>query len=143
MRVIHLFGVANAFFVFLVAITVGCSSGPRTGKVQGKVSFEGNPVTEGLITFLNPKEGGAAEAEINKDGTYAVKVGVVVGDYLVVITPHTVLMDTDPGKSPPAPVEKPAPNIPQRYRQQGSTTLKAKVAEGMNTIDFEMTKAPK
>jgi hypothetical protein len=50
-----------------------------------------------------------------------------------------VMMDTDPGKSPPAPVEKKAPDIPTKYRQQGSTPLKASVQAGENTIDFEMT----
>jgi len=140
MRVIRHIGVANTIFVLILVLIVGCASGPRTGKVQGKVTCEGKPVTEGLVTFLNPKEGGAAESEISADGSYAVEVGVVVGDYVVVITPPTVIMDTDPGKSPPSPVEKYAPNIPQKYRQQGTTTLKATVIEGMNTINFEMTK---
>ena len=43
---------------------------------------------------------------------------------------------------PPAPIEKPAPDIPERYRQQGSTTLKAKVDEGKNVIELKMTKDP-
>jgi len=144
MRVFRITDVATSFFVlvFLVMMEFGCSTGPRTGEVKGKVTFEGKPVTEGLVTFLNPKEGGAAEAEISKDGAFAVKIDVVVGDYLVVITPHMHIVDTDPGKSPPSPVEKPAANIPQKYRQQGSTTLKAKVIEGKNVFDFDMTKAP-
>jgi hypothetical protein len=138
-------GLVAQFVVFasaFVAVVAGCSSGPRTGQVEGKVTFEGKPVTEGLVTFLNPKEGGAAEAEIKPDGTYVVKKGVVVGGYLVVITPPMHLVDTDPGKSPPAPVEKPAPNIPPKYRQQGTTILKAEVIEGKNVFNFDMTKAP-
>jgi hypothetical protein len=119
------------------AVVAGCSKGPRTGEVYGKVTFKGQPVREGTVTFLNPTEGGAAEAQINTDGTYAVK-NVVVGEYLVVITPPIHIVDTDPGKSPPAPVEKPAPNIPQKYRQQGSTTLKAVVTQGKNEHNFDM-----
>ena len=125
--------------VFLIAITLGCSTGPPVGKVRGKVTFKGQPVKEGRVTFLNPKEGGAAEALIGADGDYALQGGALVGDYVVEITPLTHIVDTDPGKSPPAPVEKPAPDIPLKYRQQGKTPLKATVKPGKNGINFEMT----
>jgi hypothetical protein len=118
---------------------VGCSSGPETGEVRGKVTFKGKPVTEGTVTFLNPRGEGDAEAEIGPDGTYEVPGKVVVGEYLVVVTPPMHIVDTDPGKSPPAPVEKPAPNIPRKYRQQGTTTLKATVKPGQNECNFDMT----
>src|SRR5947207_2737410 len=84
-----------------------CSSGPTKGKVQGKVTFKGQPVKEGTVTFLNTKEGGAAEAAINPDGTYVVQSGAVVGDYdKVEIKPLMEMKDTDPGKTPPSKVEK-------------------------------------
>jgi hypothetical protein len=57
---------------------------------------------------------------------------------VVVITPLVQIVDTDPGKSPPAPVEKPAPNIPQKYRQQGTTPLKETVKEGKNEFNFDL-----
>jgi hypothetical protein len=50
------------------------------------------------------------------------------------------MMDTDPGKSPPAPVEKPAPNIPRKYRMQGTTPLRAPVQGGKNEFNFNMTR---
>jgi hypothetical protein len=121
------------------ALLLGCSEGPPTGKVHGKVTFKGAPVKEGTVTLLNPKEGGAAEAQIKTDGTYAVANGVLIGDYVVEIKPLMHLVDTDPGKSPPAPMEKPAPDIPRKYRMQGTTPLKATVKRGENEINFEMT----
>jgi hypothetical protein len=124
------------FVVLLLAF--GCDSGPQTGKVSGKVTFKGQPVKEGTVTFLNLTEGGAAEATINPDGTYAVASGVALGEYVVEIKPLTEMKDTDPGKSPPAPVEKPAPDIPRKYRQQGTTPLKATVNAGENEVNFEM-----
>jgi hypothetical protein len=48
------------------------------------------------------------------------------------------MVDTDPGRSPPAPVEKHAPNIPPKYRMQGTTPLRAPVKKGPNTFDFDM-----
>lgn len=118
---------------------VGCSSGPPTGEIKGKVTFKGKPVAEGTVTFLNPRGEGDAEAQINKDGTYAVPGKVTVGEYLVVITPPVRIVDTDPGKSPPAPVEKNMPDIPRKYRMQGTTTLRATVNPGPNECNFDMT----
>lgn len=118
-------------------IAAGCSSGPVKGEVRGKVTFKGQPVKEGRLTFLNPTGAGDAEALIGAGGAYEVQGGVVVGDYMVEITPLVHIVDTDPGKSPPAPVEKPAPDIPMKYRQ-GKSPLRATVKQGKNEIDFDM-----
>lgn len=124
--------------IFLAAVLAGCSSGPATGEVRGKVTFKGQPVTEGTITFLNPKEGGAGEGTLGSDGSYAIQGKLVVGEYLIVVNPPIHIVDTDPGKSPPAPVEKPAPNIPQKYRVQGTTPLKETVQKGKNEFNFDL-----
>jgi len=117
----------------------GCDTGPPSGKVRGKVTFKGKPVVEGLVTFMNPKEGGAAEAYLNSDGTYAVGNRVAVGDYQVMITPLTEMKDTDPGKTPPMKVEKNVPDVPRKYRMPGSTPLTATVKQGENEFNFDMT----
>ena len=115
----------------------GCNPGPKTGDVNGKVTFKGKPVSEGTVNFINPTAGGTADAPINPDGTYSAK-GVVVGEYVVTINPPIEIRDTDPGKTPPTPVEKNSPNIPLKYRQQGSSKLTASVKAGKNDIDFAM-----
>jgi hypothetical protein len=136
----RLLNASRAMLAGLVLLAAaGCDRGPETGSVRGQVTFKGQPVKEGLVTFLNPTEGGAAEANINSDGTYAVAGGVVVGEYVVEIKPLVEIKDTDPGKSPPAPVEKPAPDIPKKYRQQGLTPLRASIKPGENVVDFAMT----
>jgi hypothetical protein len=123
----------------VVPTPLGCNNGPPSGKVRGKVTFKGQPVKEGRVTFLNPKEGGTYEALLAADGGYAVQGRVAVGDYVIEISPLMEIKDTDPGKSPPAPVEKKAPDIPKKYRMQGTTPLKATVKQGDNEINFEMT----
>jgi len=126
--------------VVVILCSPACSTGPTKAEVHGKVTFKGQPVKEGTVTFLNTKDGGGAEAEINSDGTYVVPSGVVVGEYdRVEIKPLMEMKDTDPGKTPPSKVEKPAPNIPAKYRMQGTTPLKATVKAGKNEINFEMT----
>ena len=123
----------------LVAFVASCSNAPPAGKVRGKVTFKGQPVKEGTVTLLNPKEGGAYEAQIATGGAYAVSNPVLVAEYLVVVTPLTEIKDTDPGKSPPSPVEKPAPDIPRKYRMQGTTTLRAAVKAGDNEFNLDLT----
>ena len=126
--------------LLILLCDVSCSSGPVKGEVQGKVTFKGQPVKEGTVTFLNTKDGGAAEAEINPDGTYVVQGGAVAGEYdRIEIKPLMEMKDTDPGKTPPSKVEKAAPNIPAKYRMQGTTPLKATVKPGKNEINFDMT----
>jgi len=124
----------------LLAAWIGCG-GPPKGQVSGKVTFRGQPVTEGKVTFLPLGAGQPAEADLQSDGSYRVQTidgGLVVGDYQVLINPPVVLVDTDPGKSPPSPMEKPVKNIPPRYRNQGSP-LKVTVQPGPNTFDFDLT----
>jgi hypothetical protein len=124
--------------IWCFATPTGCDSGPQKGEVAGKVTFKGKPVKEGMVTFLNLSEGGAHEASIGAEGGYAVQGGVVVGEYVVEVKPLTQMVDTDPGKSPPAPMEKPAPDIPKKYRMQGTTPLKAAVKAGKNEINFDL-----
>jgi len=116
----------------------GCTEKLKTGKVKGKVTFKGQPVTEGSVTFLNLTEGGTAGADLKSDGTFDCGE-VVAGEYVVVVNPPMVMVDTDPGKTPPSPEEKNMPNIPRKFRAQGSTTLKAKVEMGGNhDFTFDM-----
>src|SRR5438876_932168 len=83
-------GVFVLSVAFLAMGLPGCSRGPAVGEVSGKVTFERKPVTEGTITFINPTTGYAAEAGLQKDGSYVVVTpegGLVVGDYLVMVNP--------------------------------------------------------
>jgi hypothetical protein len=131
MRAVRPYQVVVLLALLLAAMPLGCSPKLTTGKVKGKVTYKGKPVKEGSVTFLNLTEGGTAGADLQSDGSFDAGE-VVAGEYVVVINPPMEMKDTDPGKSPPAPVEKNMPDIPQRYRQQGSTTLKAKVQPGEN-----------
>ena len=127
--------------VLLGTVLMACKSGPPRGQVSGKVTFKGNPVTEGTVTFHNPKAGHAGEAKLGPGGSYVITTvegGLVVGDYGVMITPLTHIVDLEPGKTPPVDVEKPAPDIPKKYRRQETSALKAQVKEGKNVFDFDM-----
>jgi hypothetical protein len=117
----------------------GCSSGTPTGEVAGKVTFEGKSVAEGRITFVQTQSGASDDALLNSDGSYAIKTPLPVGDYKVMVTPLIVRQQVG-GKGPVVGEEKPAPDIPEKYRTIGSTALTATVKEGKNECNFDMKK---
>ncbi|HXG12836.1 MAG TPA: hypothetical protein VNK04_23970 [Gemmataceae bacterium] len=139
MRVGRLGGAGGGFLVAVLAAAAGCGSGKPMGQVEGRVTFKGQPVTEGMISFSNAA-GEGAEAPLGPEGKYLIRTpqgGLPVGDYVVTVTPGTYVDNSDP-KTPPAVEEKRAPNIPPRYRRLGSTPLKATVQEGKNVFDFDL-----
>ncbi len=112
--------------------TSGCSGTPAketpTG-VKGIVTLAGKPLTEGTVSFSNSSTGNGAIAQVGAEGKFSVTGGVVPGEYKVTITPPT-----------PTP-ENPAPKqsaIPEKYRTEATTDLKAKVTAGSNDLKFEL-----
>jgi hypothetical protein len=126
----------SALVAAVVLCLSGCGrSGPALGEVAGKVTFESKPVREGRISFTS-EQGGAGDAEF-RDGAYALKAPLPVGDYKVMVSPLIVRQKVE-GKGPVVGVEKPAPDIPEKYRTVGGTDLKATVKEGKNALDFNL-----
>jgi hypothetical protein len=119
--------------LFFSAGLVGC--GPArapTGKVSGKVTLQGQPLSSGVVLFSNEKLGAGASAKLDPTGSYQLDAPLPVGSYQVAVQPPP----------PPAPHEMPqaAPpprtNIPAKYQDPKTSELKATVNEGSNTADF-------
>ncbi|MCI0741692.1 MAG: hypothetical protein L0Y72_21880 [Gemmataceae bacterium] len=136
----------SRFVVCALALTLcvcvtGCGGGGSSavpaGAVSGKVTFEDKEVTEGLVSFMNLDAGEGDEAPLKGDGTYSIRKPLPTGDYKVTIMPLVVQQQVD-GKGPEVGVEKPAPNIPEKYRNLGTTDLRATVKEGKNEFNFNM-----
>ncbi|MCI0376307.1 MAG: hypothetical protein L0215_01740 [Gemmataceae bacterium] len=125
-----------AAFLFLTGCGGGGSAAP-VGAVSGKVTFESQIVSEGLVSFMNQDAGAGDEAKLNSDGTYSIRKPLPTGEYIVTVMPLVVQQQVD-GKGPEVGVEKPAPNIPEKYRNLGTTDLRAKVVEGKNEFNFNM-----
>ena len=118
-------------------MAMSCTAKAPTGEVAGKVTFEGKAVTEGIISFMNPEAGTGDEARLAPDGAYALKAPLPTGDYRVSVMP-LVVRENDPKTGFEVATEKPAPDIPQKYRTIGTTDLKAKIEPGKNVHDFNM-----
>jgi hypothetical protein len=107
---------AYLFLAICALLTLGCGKGndaiPDTVPVSGKVTVDGQPVTEGQVSFLPfDKEqitGAQCTGKIDASGGYVMytggKSGVPAGRYKVTITP--VMVPTTTNKMPTVPFDK-------------------------------------
>tara|TARA_R110002095_G_scaffold200403_1_gene180624 strand:+ start:2878 stop:3258 length:381 start_codon:yes stop_codon:yes gene_type:complete len=118
----------------LLSILSGCSNTPHGDKVTGtavvKVTFGGEPVTEGFVNFENPNTGLGGGAELEASGMATVP-SIPVGDYTVSVIPPL------PPDNDPNPKMKEYDNLPIKFRSSTST-LKATIKEGSNEFAFEL-----
>ncbi|MDI9445306.1 MAG: carboxypeptidase-like regulatory domain-containing protein [Planctomycetota bacterium] len=112
----------------------GCgSSEPPTGQVAGKVTYQGEPVTKGVVTFVNSETGIGASSELDSSGAYRIE-SVRAGDYQVAIQPPSAPSPEEMAEG--AKAEK-SP-IPAKYHDPQASGLTATVNEGANTADFDV-----
>ena len=133
-----------SLMVLLVSLALsGCGS--STQKVSGQVTFNGQPVTGGSLTFLpktvegSQEAGKPATATVGSDGKYVLGTekaddGARVGRYQVSYSAPVAEMpagvELKPGQSPPpSPFDKLVPKQPE-----------VEVKTGANAIDVELTK---
>jgi len=117
----------------------GCGKGGAPmGTVSGTVTCDGVAVKEGKVSFMNSAAGTGGEGDL-KDGAYRLSAPLPTGEYVVTVLPLVVRMQ-EGGKGPEVGIEKPAPDIPLKYRTDGTTDLKKTVKEGPNQIDLDLKK---
>jgi hypothetical protein len=113
----------------------GCTDG-KIGRVTGKVTLDGNPLSNALVTFNPITPGGESGAICNENGEYELIYtreikGAEVGEHLVRIT---TARDRDPDADPPT---KSSPEIlPPKYHVKSELT--ATVKPGKNQIHFTL-----
>jgi len=139
---------------------VGCgdSSGlPRRYAVRGTVTYKGEPVESGTITFHPLSADGRAATGFIEDGAYSLETvsgtndGALPGEYAVTITSRRVdenvaakgaeeggggaFYQDDVMKA----YEEAENLIPTKYSLQTTSGLTATVEEQRNTFDFDLT----
>ena len=124
----------------IVLGVTGCDRGPPISEVSGKVTFQGQPVSEGVINFAS-ESGFGAQARLAADGSYSLRShhgkGIPLGSYKVSIAPPP--FDPVPADLSKPPAERPQyPDIPARYRSFDTSGLTAEVREGGNVFEFDM-----
>lgn len=149
------------FFAFVsllwgCCLLFGCGPGrPEVAPVRGTVTLGGRPIPMGIIQFW-PEEGRPARGTINQDGTYTLTTfesgdGAVLGKHVVTIE-SVATSDTAPKpksveeeiaiySDPNTPVVQGGAMqtlIPRAYADRAQTPLRAEVARGENTLDFQL-----
>jgi hypothetical protein len=113
--------------VFLFFLT-GC--GDPVGKVSGMVTYKGEPVTTGAISFNMKGKGVAQDAKLDSNGKFTMSGPLPVGTYHVCYVPAAP-EPQDPRKGP-APVI--ATVVPEKYQDLQTTDLSIAVKAGKNEI---------
>lgn len=134
---------ALALLALLAAPTWGCGSKserPATLPVQGKVTYKGQPVSKGTVTFQSDA-GQTATGEIQPDGTYQLSTfverdGALPGHHKVMIIANdadpTLMPGSSPGYKPPKEL------VPKKYENLETSGLDADVAKDKPSYDFEL-----
>jgi hypothetical protein len=134
---------AGTALAFALALSPGCSDAPEhppTLPVSGKVSYKGQPVTKGTVTFVSD-DGQTAVGEIQPDGTYSLSTfgqndGTVLGHHRVSV----VASDADPTLMPGSSkgYKPPKDLVPKKYGDAVSSGLEATVSREKSSFDFDL-----
>jgi hypothetical protein len=118
----------------VVVLFVGCGDGVATTAVQGSITFNGKPVTFGVINF-KPAQGQPLGGEIRSDGTYQFELPP--GEYQVRID-SPPKMPEGYKEGDPLPKLGP-PQVPAQYANYGTSGLTATVgADSPQQLDFNL-----
>lgn len=133
--------VALLSFMCLFSILTGC--GNRMGTVQGEVTFDGQPIERGTISFESVEEKGVRSGAAIEDGKYQARE-VVPGEKIVRIMGQrktgrkiSLRAMAPPGAPVPSePIDEYVEFIPSIYNTQSELT--AEVTSGSNQMDFPL-----
>ena len=119
----------------LLLCATGCGKDAARPKVQGKVTFKGNPV--GLKTLNLRSEGEAGESfsqriSIQADGTFSGEVPEP-GSYKVLIEESLAVQEGVHKIDPNQPI------LPAKYKDPATTDLSWVITKGENKKDFELS----
>ncbi len=137
-----------ASWALALLLAVGCSRGPQTHQVSGRVQLKpGMPVHVGMIEFIPREPGPSARGQIGPGGVYRLCTfgdgdGAQAGEYTVVISQPQLFS----GLRRAAPqehtdeqhdgVEERTGVVPDRFSRPRESGLSVVVEARDNTLDF-------
>ena len=143
----------DALLFGTMLFTAGCNTGPETAQVSGVVSFDGEKVPEGTISFYPVAGGRPASGQIQSDGTYKLSTfdpgdGALLGDHKVAIESKKVTNAAPQPKSLQEEIANPGAGatanpsvswiVPEKYAAVATSGLTATVSEGENEVNFTL-----
>ncbi len=130
--------ILRVLLCLILGLTSGCGTSSQlpSGSVNGRVTFQGAPVTAGVVNLMSKTRGVGASGALGPNGDYVISEPVEVGEYKVIVTlppPPPPRPEDGPPKPPQA-----VTNIPSKYRSEATSDLTATVEEGANALDFDL-----
>lgn len=128
------FNISMLLCACLVVVLAGCGDGrPERVAVSGKVTIDGQVLTEGSIKFKPAAGGRPGTGSINSEGRYSITTytkddGLPPGDYIVAISANTAVSNTEIRWL-----------APKRYSLPKQSKLTAKVEEETDSMDFALS----
>lgn len=127
-------------FLGLLAFAIGCTPAEELGRISGKVTHDGKPLSRGLVMFANRAKGVYMTAPIQPDGSYEVQMakgaGLPLGDYDVAVAPPMIDHPIGPILNPPKLEDE--PDFPAKYRTWDTSPLKVTIVSGENQLAIEL-----
>lgn len=119
------------------AALVGCfgEDGPPVSTISGQVTLDGEPVTVGIVQFVNEELAVGANGKLDDDGRYFIDTPFLTGTYQVAILPPPPpdpILGGDPPKGPFV--------VPKRYTSFETSGFTAELTEGENEFDIPLRK---
>lgn len=112
----------------------GCGS-DYPARVSGKVTLDGEPVAEALVTFHPLGSGAVAQGRTDASGRYELATGqsrgLAPGKYCVSVAAY----EMPPGDGPASQVKMVTPS---RYGNPATSNLRRAISAGNNACDFEL-----
>lgn len=125
--------IALCMIVIAVGIMPGCSRGPVTGTVSGKVALGDAPLTKGKIVFVDEAAGMGGSAVLDENGNYAITGKLPIGVYKVYFANSMKSGSMDPKDLIFTPVKT-------KYKASGTSGLTWEIKKGENVADFSLEK---
>ncbi len=128
-----------SWLAVVALVGVGCGESDTVSRhdVTGTIQFDGQPVTEGTVTFLDPATSHAASGSLDESGNYLVQVPD--GSYQVTVTPPLEEVASSNPNIAGGEAFKQVENIPVKYHREMTTDLSAEVSSSATEFDFELT----
>jgi hypothetical protein len=123
-----------------LATSTGCGTG--TGTVSGHVTYKGQPIKKGTITFFPKAPKVRPAGGVIQDGKYSLEVPV--GEVEIAVLVPSMLPPVEKGKKPPKKKkgQKPDEDVSPKYKDQTKSGLSMTVIKGEQTKDIDLQSEP-
>lgn len=129
--------------LLLLPLATGCGGGQAKGTVSGKVTYQGKPLTSGIVTFV-PETGAPQYADIQSDGTYRM-TSAPAGLVKIGVSPKQAAGMSSGMARPPKDYRKLKPAMPKsenlpakKYTDPNKSNLTYTVTKGTQQHDIDL-----